>query len=282
MDKAAVLVTLTNAGLGRIAPDLEQLIRPSIRLTAHQADETAMPAGVSKLGGSPDLPAGVAWPIGKGAPLGFVAQIRLDDVHGLDAAQGLPATGLLSFFYDAKQETFGADPSDRGGWQVMLSPAGARLQRLSPPPQVVAEATYHACALSFAEEWTLPQQPELEQPTLSWTPTEKSAYESLLGRFPSTADRALPHHRMFGYADVIQDDMRLQCALASHGVSSLDDPRAAQLAPTAASWQLLLQVDSDPAASMRWASSGMLYFWIEAQALQERRFDDVWTVLQSE
>jgi hypothetical protein len=26
----------------------------------------------------------------------------------------------------------------------------------------------------------------------------------------------------------------------------------------------------------------MLYFWIEAQALQERRFDDVWTVLQSE
>lgn len=282
MDTTALLATLTQAGLSRIAPDLRQLARPSIRLTARQASEAAIPAGASKLGGSPDLPAGTPWPTGKGAPLGFVAQIRLADVHGLEPAQALPASGLLSFFYDAKQETYGADPADRGGWQVLLLPDGAPLQRQQAPAQVPASAVYHACTLSPALEWTLPQDPKLEQPTLGWTPAEQTQYETLLGSFPSAADRAQAHNRMFGYADVIQDDMRLECALAAHGVSSTDDPRAAQLAPTAATWQLLLQVDSDPAAGMRWASSGMLYFWIEMQALQQRQFDAVWTVLQSE
>jgi uncharacterized protein YwqG len=282
MDTSTLHAALAQAGLERVAQDVEQLLRPSIRLTAHQIDEASLPPGASKLGGSPDLPSGMAWPLGKGAPLGFVAQIRLEDVHGLATAQPLPAAGLLSFFYDAKQETYGADPSDRGGWQVLLCTDTSQLQRQPPPAAVPPQAVYRACAVSVAEEWTLPQQPALEQPALNWTAAEKGQYETFLATFPSQADRALPHNRMFGYADVIQDDMRLQCALASNGVSSMDDPHVAQLAPTAASWQLLLQVDSDPAAGMRWASSGMLYFWIEAQALQQRRFDAVWAVLQSE
>jgi uncharacterized protein YwqG len=280
MDKNAVLAALSQAGLGPATTAIQQLARPSIRLTAHQTEEASLPVGASKLGGSPDLPAGTAWPTGKSAPLGFVAQIWLDDVRGMAATQALPASGLLSFFYDAKQETYGADPNDRGGWQVLLSLAG--LQRQPSPPQLPAQAVYRASSLTAAEEWTLPQDPRLEQPTLALTPTQQSHYENLLGNFPGSADRKLSHNRMFGYADVIQDDMRLQAALASHGVTSMDDPRVAQLAPTAASWQLLLQVDSDPATGMRWASSGMLYFWIEAQALRQQRFDAVWTVLQSE
>jgi hypothetical protein len=33
---------------------------------------------------------------------------------------------------------------------------------------------------------------------------------------------------------------------------------------------------------MRWANNGMLYYWIEQDALSARRFDGTWLVLQSE
>jgi uncharacterized protein YwqG len=88
---------------------------------------------------------------------------------------------------------------------------------------------------------------------------------------------------MLGYADAIQDDMRLQCQLVSHGIApGTNDPRIAALTPGAADWILLLQIDSDGLAGMRWGSAGMLYFWIERMALAAGHFDDVWVVLQSD
>ena len=33
---------------------------------------------------------------------------------------------------------------------------------------------------------------------------------------------------------------------------------------------------------MQWASSGMLYYWIEADALKAAHFDNTWLILQSE
>jgi uncharacterized protein YwqG len=47
-------------------------------------------------------------------------------------------------------------------------------------------------------------------------------------------------------------------------------------------WQLLLQVDSDEHAEMRWATAGMVYYWIKLADLRAGRFDETWLVLQSE
>jgi uncharacterized protein YwqG len=87
---------------------------------------------------------------------------------------------------------------------------------------------------------------------------------------------------MFGHPNQLQDDMPLQCALMSNGVKSVEDERAAELAKHKADWLLLLQVDSDFNAGMKWATSGMLYYWIERQALASRQFDRTWLVLQAE
>ncbi len=282
MSRAETLAALAAAGLARVTPDLERLLAPSIRLTTSRTDEDKIAVGASKLGGLPDMPAGAAWPIGKGAPLAFITQIRLEDVRAFEAAQALPAAGLLTFFYDAAQQTYGSDPADRGGWQVLYAGDPAQLQRLTPPPTLPASARYAACAVTFAEELTLPQQPELELPQLDWTAEERARYEQVLASFPNPADHAAIHNRLLGYPDTLQDDMRLECQLAAHGVSSMDDPRAAQLARAALSWRLLLQVDSDEHAGMRWGDAGMLYFWIESDALQARRFGDTWVVLQSD
>ena len=283
MNVNETLTALQAAGLTRVASDLPALMRNSIRLTSAPTNESALAIGASKLGGEPDLPPGTAWPIGKGAPLAFIAQIRLADAHPYDTDGVLPASGLLSFFYDAQQQTFGADPADRGGWAVLFFDGDSALySRQAPPAGLPQAARYTACALTCSSEVTLAQDPTLEIANASWTPDEIKSYETFLATFPPQADRSLPRHRLLGNPDTIQDDMRLECALAANGVTDLNDPRAAALKPHAMHWRLLLQIDSDDKAAMQWADAGMIYYWIEQDALAARQFDKTWLVLQSD
>ena len=114
MNPSEILSALSNVGLSRLQPDVLKLLQESIRLTLQPLGETSTPAGVSRLGGVPDLPAGAAWPAWKGVPISFIAQVNLADLASFTPAQDLPKSGLLSFFYDSAQETYGADPADRG------------------------------------------------------------------------------------------------------------------------------------------------------------------------
>ena len=269
------------AGLARLAPALQSLAAPSLRLKTRAADDQQLGLGVTKLGGLPDLPAGAAWPAWNGMPLGFVAQIHIDEVRAYPVAQSLPVDGWLTFFYDGRQQAFGDKPGDRGAWQVRYAPAGAlALARLAAPPGLPGESRFKPCAVEYAADVTLPQRPLVFAPQLGWTPDEQHHYEDFLDQ--RVTDRGTPRHRLLGHADEIQDDMHLQCQLLSHGLADEQDPRAAALAAEALNWQLLLQVDSDDAAGMQWGSAGRLYFYIEQAALQARRFDNVWMVMQSD
>jgi uncharacterized protein YwqG len=286
MDKADFQAALVAAGLSRLVKDIDRLARPSIRITAAEVDESLLYVGASKLGGVPDLPTGTAWPEWKGLPQSFIAQIRLDDVSQYGTEKVLPQSGMLWFFYDAQQQTFGEDPADRGGWQVLYTDGDLNtLHRAPAPTALPATSQYHACLLSFASELTLSQQPRLEIPELDWSDDDQKKYESVLSSFSSQAEhacRATPHHRMLGNPDTIQDDMRLECQLASNGVTDIDDPRAAALSKGAMGWLLLLQIDTDDTIGMRWGNTGMLYFWIKSADLQTQHFDASWFVLQSE
>jgi uncharacterized protein YwqG len=216
-------------------------------------------------------------------PQSFIAQIRLEDVQPHDVNKVLPPKGMLWFFYDATQETYGENPDDQGGAFVLFKDDNLEdLQRASAPATLPAESRFHACSVRFAHEVTLPQQPELEIPQFDWTDEEQDHYEQLLSAFPDPADHAAIHHRMLGNSDTLQDDMRLQCQLTTHGIVDMDDPRVDELSKGAKDWQLLLQVDSDEHAGMRWASDGMLYYWIKKEDMQARQFDHTWVVLQSE
>jgi uncharacterized protein YwqG len=270
-------------------------MQESIRLTASPADAAQLPPGSSRLGGVPDLPSSVTWPTWKGVPMSFIAQIRLEDLRNLPPAQALPEKGLLSFFYDAAQETYGADPADRGGWKVFFFPPAlpenglgqvstsrpTGLTQVMAPAGLTQSAHFTPCGLAFTLEWSLPSAPQQVLPNLGWTEDQVRRYENFCTGIPSAQDRRLPHHRMFGWPNQIQDDMQLQCALYANGITSVDDPRAAALTRQKDDWQLLLQLDSDDRAGMRWASYGRLYFWIERNALQQGQFDKTWLVLQS-
>jgi len=282
MDRAELQAALQSAGFSQLAKEIDGLAGWSIRLTSTPADEAALPVGASRLGGVPDLPSDLAWPEWKGLPQSFVAQFRLGDLHTYDKDSLLPPKGMLWFFYDAKQETYGEDPKDAGGWRVFFKEDASSLQRASFPAKLPKDSRFHACSLAFSSELTLPLEPQLVITGLEWTDDDQKKYDTFLSTYPSADDHTQIHNRVLGHSDTLQDDMRQQCQLVSNGVTDPDDPKAEKLMQGATEWHLLLQIDSDENAGMQWASTGMLYYWIKKADLQARHFDSTWLVLQSE
>lgn len=105
--------------LGKYFADLQPLVRNTIRLYQHAADENAIAIGQTKIGGQPDLPGEIAWvsetniieteekkflifntkkeeSITKS--LSFIAQINLAETAPFDIENLLPKSGLLYFF----------------------------------------------------------------------------------------------------------------------------------------------------------------------------------------
>lgn len=267
--------------LSHAEKEIQALACPSIRMLATPASGNLV-VGASRLGGQPDLPAGFLWPSVKDQPMSFVAQICLEDIAGFPPAQDLPSSGTLLFFYDASQETYGASPDDRGGWNVAFFEPAAPLKTTPFPDALAQQARFKPLALQCHSEWTLPVSPQQVEPDLKWSDQDQRAYEALLREFRGPGARKIPQHRMFGWPDQIQDDMQLQAAMMSSGITSMDDQRLQDVARNKADWQLLLQVDSDDRAGMRWASYGMIYNWVTGQALKERQFNQTWMILQSD
>ncbi len=282
MDKAGVRAAFAAGGLSRVLKDIDFLAKDSIRLQTKIAGEHDLSIGASRIGGVPDMPPDFKWPLRNGVPMSFIAQVGLGEAHAYDIHGELPARGMLWFFYDAKQETYGADPTDRGGWSVMFKEDYPGLQRIEAPTTLPAESQFKACSVSFAKEVTLSQSPKLDIPHFDWTADEVQKYETLLSTFPTPEDHGAVHHQLLGHPQTIQDDMRLECQLASHGVTDINDPRANELSNGANEWQLLLQVDSDDNIGMQWGNTGMIYYWLKTSDLQKCDFDDSWLVLQSE
>ncbi len=286
MDTTNLQASLSAAGLPQLVPAIDLITRPSLRLYGTPVQEASLPIGASKLGGLPDLPIGWQWPEWKGLPQSFIAQLRLADIQPFrqeGIGETLPEHGLLWFFYDARQETYGDQPEDRGGWSILfLEDEQAELQRLPPALELPEAARFQACALRFIPQLTCSQEPPLDISNLAWNNDDQERYDAVFASLETAAERAVPHHRLLGFPDTLQDDMRSQCQLVSHGVTDERDPRYEELMKGALDWRLLLQVDSDPQAGMRWANNGILYYWMNQAAFQAPHVDASWLVLQSE
>lgn len=139
-------------------------------------------------------------------------------------------------------------------------------------------------AVQLASEDTLPTL-ETIAARFNLTPDERIAYLEIESRFYAQDGAPDLIHRLLGWPQPIQGDMSFECQLASHGLYVGDAtgyraPRAAALAPGAADWRLLLQIDSDDAAGMMWGDVGRIYYWLPAAALARRKFSAAWLVLQ--
>jgi uncharacterized protein YwqG len=238
--------------------------------------------GASKLGGIPDVAAGFVWPRWKERPLSFLAQVDLAVVARYPFCSDLPQDGVLAFFYDPDQETWGFDPRDRGSWLVHFEREKANLRRAAlPAPSPVM---HPPCALEDSEVETVPPLDSPAVAALGLTTEERNAYWDVLQQMEEQAQGAT-QHRMLGHASPVQGDMQVECQLVSNGIYCGDagahaDPRAKALEAGAGAWRLLMQIDSDDNAEMMWGDCGRLYFWLTAEALRRRAFGESWMILQ--
>lgn len=99
MNREEIVKLLDESGLEAYREAIASWIFPSYQLHLRPSQEEDLPAGSSKVGGRPDLPTDVEWPMWKDYHQSFLAQINLADVP---SASTLPASGLLSFFYAAE------------------------------------------------------------------------------------------------------------------------------------------------------------------------------------
>jgi uncharacterized protein YwqG len=277
-----------DARLPRVAAELQALVRNSIRIqTTPAGDEALLPTGTSKLGGLADLPEDVAWPEWNGEPLAFIAQFSLEEIAPFDIERLLPATGMLYFFYDAKQETWGESPQDKGGARCIYYDGDATRLERTPFPETLHEwgRDYPPCRLQFSSEASLPGYQSFHIDRLNLSEEEVAVYDGLIA-WMKGPDADFGGHRLLGYPQAVQnDDMEEECAIAtgrinSPGPNAYQTEEAEALKKTAPAWQLLLQVDSDNNAGMTWGDAGLIYYWIGTEDLARRDFEGVWLILQ--
>lgn len=264
--------TATHAVIAALRP----LARPAVVL------EYADRPTVCRLGGHPRLPPSTAWPERKGRPLSFIAELDLAAVQAVGGPDWLPASGVLHLFFDAEEEPWGFDPADRDGWTVLMTHAAAE-EPLPRPPGLSSDRVFAPVALAGRSALTYPTTERLTLP-----PDVARAFEfKAVHAFMDSELGDGPRHQIGGYPSPIQSDgMELEAHLASNGVymggpESYSDERIAALEPGAVDWRLLLQVDSDDAAGIRWGDTGSLYVWVREQDARAGNFSRVWIIVQS-
>lgn len=279
-------------GLKQIAERIEQFLLPGIHISKTEQDDSTL--GSSRLGGLPDVPPEFIWPHSGEKPLGFLAQFRCEDFANLDSSQLLPNTGILYFFYDVINQPWGFDPKDRQSAVVFYTDATTSLSRASMPEgSSPNEIVLPSCAVKFTAVPSLPttdseifiqllrQLGFSTKTLLAYVDKYREFYDEVRQRFTNNE----PQHQLLGHPNIVQNDMKLECQLVTHGIycgdsSGYEDPRRKELEAGAAEWKLLFQFDSDDGLGVMWGDCGLIYFWIRESDLRARRFSETWTIQQ--
>jgi uncharacterized protein YwqG len=260
-DTQSLTDVLSASGLAEHAQSLVRHARYAAHLQ-HRGENVPLQPGNSRLGGRPDLPPGMSWPIRQALqsrqprsvlpglthgpdqqtleylttpqPLNFLAQINLAEVAVVAVPDlELPQQGMLYFFYDTEYQGWGFDPSDAPGFRVIFAPDTNTLAPVDMPPATIPIKPFVEVGL----------QPQL---TFCPLPSEGILFDSL--KLPKAAadiyDEVLRDDRdskvnskdwfqepnwancqLGGYPSVIQNPMEEECALVSAGIYC-GDPKA--------------------------------------------------------
>lgn len=277
----------TAASYGELAEEMISTARQTVAITREKTGDDAIAIGASKLGGWPDLPAGVEWPMIDGRGLAFLGQFALADVPVAEGEASMPRRGLLSIFYDYAEQPWGSYPGDRDGWQVLYWENAEGLERAEPPAGAYSDdpeydRTFQACRVGFEMVTTYRR--------MGYDIYGRETPDELIDLFEETlhvgqGDKT-PHHQFFGHPFVVQNPMEEECQLVSNGIysgnelSAEDEKRAESLIEGVKDWTLLLQLDTDYEPRWMWGDGGILYFWIRRQDLEAGEFGKGWCILQ--
>lgn len=288
-----IMIKLSSISIGEVKmlqDKLKEVLRNAICFDWDEDGEIT--SGCSKFGGKPDLPPGFEWPRFQGTwfdgtvkefPLSFLAQINCKEIHPFDREGKLPTTGMLYFFYEIVTMNWGLKPEDRGSAKVIYCPE----QELAPadfPEDLWDLFRFPEHPLRFDTILDLPDYQEMDEiPAGEDSESFEKARAEMGYRAPERRNKLL------GYADLIQDEMRVVCVLNSLGVSEEEQGEYLaehweEVSAEIDDWMLLCQFDSINREDFEllFGEMGRLYFYIKKSDLEKSDFDHVWAVLQSE
>jgi uncharacterized protein YwqG len=257
----------------------EPILKSTIRLETTKIDESAIPIGQSKIGGSPDLPSDISWFDDNGYPLSFVAQINCSEASTTDLEKRLPSHGILYFFFDQNQEAWGYIPEHKNGFKVFYSAQEGHLERKTSPSLLSPENFFGTYKIEF--------QPEISLPYWEYDFLVKNLPPDILQIYSSMAFQLRKEriNKLLGHSDTLQYPMESTCEWVSLGhkeaeMSKIDANALNDTLKNKMDWTLLLQIDSNTDIGMLWGDMGKLYFWIKKDDLAQQKFENSWVILQ--
>jgi len=245
---------------------------PTLRLLSNGTDAIMM--GDSKIGGQPDLPKGYKWPSSKGVYHSFLAQINLKQLPDSELSGLLPKEGILYFFYDSSMSRWIKEDETIETHEVIYTASTTDLQTLKYPKKLGEEYRYSESKVNITE---MDSYPPYDHDVFYEMNLSDQAFDEYYD-FLDSVNPEPSIHKMFGYADNIQGDMRLSCVLDELGLEwsdyrELNKDEKEKLYTMQDDWLLLYQQDSTD--EMMFGDDGMVYYWIKEEDLRDRRFDKV-------
>ena len=247
---------------------LKSFARDTIHISFANNCNAPLPAGCSKYGGRPDVPADFQWPHdNSGRPLSLLLQIDCADLAPLDHEGIMPASGHLYFFYELSQMDW--DGTENDVRVIYNDLPSSQLHPLDCPKNLADEHQLKEWPLQFTHGSSIPTIEELSQ--LTDEPfneeDEDERYEAFDRLWKESLTGIGSIGSMLGFAFLIQDPI-------------VDD---------LSSEVLLLQLDSngeywreddETPHDLLFGDDGCIYFYIKREDLQARRFDRITFALQ--
>jgi uncharacterized protein YwqG len=278
-------------GLSGRCDQVLALAKPSLRLTGVDLAQAAQAR--SYLGGVPDVPADFVWPTWNERALDFIGQIDLAEAAANAPAEalacGLPASGLLLFFYSLSAKPSGLSPDHRGSSRtVYVNGIVGESNRATD-----TQATLPSHALQLSWELTLPRSWSTVVERLELDHQETEAWETLREQLATAQGVDLEElsprwqalHRLLGYPDELGSDLELDCELVTGGVDLAEGEEHTrpqeELEQAASTWRLLLQVSEDDELGLSLGDTfSRLYLLISDADLRRRDFVRSWAILR--
>lgn len=267
----------------------KESIRQGIRLSKKEL-ETYNETCLSRIGGDPDLPTSVDWPVtSDGTAMTFLAQLRLNEMVPHDVSTLLPANGMLYFFIGVDEPAYGIEHK-----VIYLPEEKLQEAKRSPSPEeTTLEGEFTGYRVSARSTMEPPNYGYVDYDLIEDDEHDYELYEELCFELndKNSSDLAM----MFGYPSTQHGDCEYEAALHlltgqkyTYSMESAlktitdhfngDSDRAKREVQDTL---LLLALDSDQDVGFCWWDAGELQFFIRKEDLLAGNFANTYCSLYS-
>jgi uncharacterized protein YwqG len=234
--------------------------------------------GSSKMGGEPDMPAGIKWPESNGKPMSFIMQLNLAQFKIADKK----GEGYLYLFMDLSQ----AD-STQGDvtYKLVHYPKKTTVKRVKYPEEFPGDLKISESALRASLFPMVPEEGSSSVRKLSLNDEDRDNYNTFRNTFVNIDFNDLfsggtntSDNQFLGYP-ATSTDIQLYSEMDAEGKkwsdsTAVNDSLTAVLTPAAAKWRVLLQVDFEKSPLSSTGLGGKYYFMIRKSDLEKGKLEN--------